>query len=451
MDETATKPLGRLGKIGIVLFVLFLLGFGAHVEQKSAFLTRRMGDLDVFLRAAWAVRNDADLYAITSDNDWHYLYPPLYAILMMPLADPPRGADPTGYMPYAVSVAICYLLNLFSLFFGVHLLASALEERVVGWQGQPRFCRRWWALRLWPILICFLPIGHTLMRGQVNTIVLAALCAAMAGWIREQKFRAGLWLSLAICIKVIPLYLLVYPLWKRDGRSLLGCAAGCLVGLVLIPGIVFGPTRAVAHYETYAKAFLGPYLKITDDDRSKEEIATTDSIGVKSALHNWMYPGLTRYEHDMHPGAKLAYLLLGFGMTFITLWPGTIRQAPAANGFTEPTQFASLILLMAIFSPVCHMHYLLFCLPIVMTLLARTWHNQNHIQIPWPLMISFAVFNVSLALAHLPGLEVLKELCAALFGTLPLWGIPVVQLWTTSNPLSSNAVAASPQNARVAA
>ena len=69
MEETATKPLSRFGKGLVALFFIFLVAFGAHVEQRSAFLTRRMGDLDVFLRAAWAVRNDADLYAITSDND----------------------------------------------------------------------------------------------------------------------------------------------------------------------------------------------------------------------------------------------------------------------------------------------------------------------------------------------------------------------------------------------
>src|SRR5205814_8732672 len=130
---------------------------------------------DVFLRAAWAVRTGADPYAITSDNDWHYLYPPLYAILLTPLADPPKGADPAGYLPYPVSVALVFLISVGSLFWGAHVLASALEARAAdtNFQTQPRFCRRWWVLRLWPILICLLPIGHTLMRGQVNLILLA--------------------------------------------------------------------------------------------------------------------------------------------------------------------------------------------------------------------------------------------------------------------------------------
>jgi hypothetical protein len=429
MDGAAFKPLGNSEKIGVALFFLMLVVFGGLVEQRSAFLTRRMGDLDVFLRAAWAVRNDADLYEITSDNDWHYIYPPLYAILLTPLADPPRNADPSGYMPYALSVAICYLINLLSLLVGVHMLASALEERVLG-AGQPAYCRRWWMLRLWPVLICFLPIGHTLMRGQVNVIVLASLCAALAGWIRGQSFRAGLCLAFAICIKVIPAYLLVYPLWKRDGRALAGCSVGCIAGLVLIPVLVFGPSKTVTHYHTYAKVFFGPFFNVIDDPTNHDEILgvnASDSIGVRDALHNWMYTGPEKRPEDMHLVAKAAYLLLGFAMTFLTLWPGTWRRSDST--MRDAHQFAGLIVLMTIFSPVCHSHYLLFCLPIVMSLLVYAWQNQPTIRVPWPLTTCFVVYVLTMAIAYLPGLEILKDRCAALFATLPLWGMPIAQLW----------------------
>jgi hypothetical protein len=451
MDWGAQKPLSRPEKIGVALFVALLLAFGALVEMRSALLSRRMGDLDVFLRAAWAVRNGLDLYATTSDNDWHYIYPPLYAILMTPLADPPKGEDASGYLPYPISVAICYLINLVSLFLGVHMLASALEERApaTGFLVRPKYCRRWWLLRLWPILICFLPIGHSLMRGQVNLIVLASLCAAMAGWIRRQKFRAGLWLALAICIKVIPAFLLIYPLWKRDGRSILGCMVGCFAGLVLIPGLVFGPMQAVDHYETYAEVFFGPFLSLNDHDRNKDEILgvnATDSIGVKDALHNWMYTGSERRPDSMHPVAKSVYLLLGFAMTVATLWPGQggMPTPAPSSAWSAPHesvgmarestthrahQVGGLILLMTIFSPVCHSHYLLFCLPIVMSLLANAWQHQPTIRIPRALTTCFIVFNMTVAVAYLPGLEILKDRCAALFATLPLWAIPVVQVW----------------------
>ncbi len=425
MKWLANAPLSKLEK-GLVLAFLFVLFpmLGAMVEMRSALMNRRMGDLDCFLRAAWAVRNDADIYAVTSDNDWHYNYPPFYAILMTPLADPPRGEDATGYLPYHWSVLICFLLSTLTLFWSADALARALEEKA--FRDEPVHCRRWWFMRLWPVVICFLPIGHSMMRGQVNVFVLALLCAALAGWIRGHNFRAGWWLALAICIKVIPAYLVAYPLWKRDGRALGGCAVGCLIGLVLLPLAAFGPARTVTHYETYAKVFLGPILKLSDDDSRKDEIVgvnATDSVGVKNAIQNWMYPDAQTRPQDLHLVGKGAYLLLGFTLTFLTLWP----RADSASGIAH--QFGCLVVLMTIFSPVSHSHYLMFCVPVVMSLLVHYWQDQPSVRIPWPLTACFIAFNVTMLAAYLPGLEILKDRCAALFVTLPFWAIPVMQLW----------------------
>lgn len=431
MNLLAVAPLSKFEKWAVVFFLGVILPLvGAMVEYRSAFLSRRMGDLDCFLRGAWAVRNDADLYAVTSDNEWHYNYPPLYAILMTPLADPPRGEATDGYLRYPVSVAICFLMNVTCLFVGVHLLASALEERT-NLGEQPMFCRRWWALRLLPTLVCFLPIGHTLMRGQVNLVILMALCGMAAGWIRGQSFRAGMWLALAICIKVIPAFLLVYPVWKRDVRALAGCAVGCMIGLVVVPVAAFGPAKTMTHYETYGRVFLGPFLKITNDDSRKSEILggvnSTESVGVRNAIHNWMFPDVWTRPADMTVGAKVAYLLLGMIMTFLTLWPGV-------DGPTRTAQVVgSLILLMMIFSPVCHSHYLLFTLPVLMSLLAHFWQDQATVRVPWPIVVMSVAFFTTMAIAYLPGMEILKDRCASLFVTLPFWALPAWQRWRGSN------------------
>src|SRR5258707_7543099 len=78
-------------KAGIILLVLATVGFGAIVEARSAFMKRRMTDLDVYLRAAWAVRSGENLYQIHDDNGWHYNYLPLLSIVLTPLDDPPAG------------------------------------------------------------------------------------------------------------------------------------------------------------------------------------------------------------------------------------------------------------------------------------------------------------------------------------------------------------------------
>ena len=268
-------------------------------------------------------------------------------------------------------------------------------------------------------MVCLLPVGHTMMRGQVNVIVLTLLCAALASWIRGQSWRAGGWLAFAICIKVIPLYLLVYPLWKRDWRALTSCAAGCLLGLVLIPLATFGHERTLTHYETYTKVFFGPFFNCSDDSLVKAEILgvnATDSVGVKNALHNWTYPNAGRRPEEMHIAAKATYLLLGFAMTFATLWPGTWprRETPMLIA----AQFGGLILLMTIFSPVSHSHYLMFCMPIVMVSLAEVWRTQTTVLVPRYVVASFSVFFATMAIAYLPGLEILKDRCAAVFATI---------------------------------
>src|SRR5207248_9605755 len=137
------------GKRGLVALVLVLVVFGAYTVKRSAYLSRRMGDLGCYVRAAWAVRAGEDLYAVPDDTRFHYNYPPLLAILMTPLADPPPGADSRGMVPFWVSVAVVYILSVGCLLLAVHLLAGALAAGA----GVPVVpgCRRWWARPLVPV------------------------------------------------------------------------------------------------------------------------------------------------------------------------------------------------------------------------------------------------------------------------------------------------------------
>ena len=95
--------------------------------------------------------------------------------------------------------------------------------------------------------------------------------------------------------------------------------------MIVVPLIVFGPVKTVTHYETYGKVFFAPFLGVNKDDSRKSEILggvnSTESIGVRNALHNWMYPDRWHRPADMHVSAQIAFVLLGIGMTFMTLRP----------------------------------------------------------------------------------------------------------------------------------
>jgi hypothetical protein len=432
MLTPATRGLSTLERITLYCFAGVIAAFGILVELRSAGLSRRMGDLDCYLVGAWAARVGADMYNVVNENDWHYNYPPLYALLLIPLADPAPGHDATGYVPYPISVALFYVLNIGLLFWSAHTLARALEENSPDpdWRIQPRFCRRWWALRFWPIVFCLPPAAQTSMRGQVNHIILALLCLSLAGLLRQRRMRAGVYLGIAICIKVIPVFLLVYPCWKRDGRTLAGCALGLFLGLIAIPLAILGPVRTLDQYQRYGEVFLGPVFGLTDDQSRQDEllgINSTDSIGVRNALYNWVFFDRTKRPPFIPASITWSYRLLGGLMTLLVLWPGT--RGGSRGPWSEAAQFSALILLMAILSPICHLHYMIFCLPLVSCVIARQWDFRPTLHLPVALFAILIGFVLANTIPSLPGLDRLKDLCVDMFGALPIWLAGVIQLW----------------------
>ena len=424
--------LSRWERRGLYALLALVVLFGLVVEKRSAFMQRHMTDLGVYLRVGWAVRSGADIYDVTDDNQWHYQYPPLFAILMTPLADPPPGVDRAGMQPFAASVAVWYLLSVCCLAFGVHRLASALEERTanpaVG--PPPRGCRRWWALRVVPVLACVTPIGHTLMRGQVNLVLLALLCAAAAALVRARDGRAGLWLGWAVCLKVIPAFLLLLPLWQRRPRCLAGAAVALLTGLIIVPAAVFGVPRTLSYYREYDEKLLRPATGTgTDQSRAKEliEMTANDSQSFLAAIHNTLHPD--RLKRPPHPTAAVRRLhwLLGGVMTVVTLAAAGWRRPASATATV--LSFGVLVLAMLLLSPVCHLHYFCLSLPLVMGLVAAAWERTGTARLGWGLKALLAGNFVANTLPNLPGLELVRDLGLAMYAALGLWLVGCIALW----------------------
>jgi hypothetical protein len=425
-------------KWGLAAFAVVVLAFGGLVELRSAFLSRRMGDLSVFVRTAWAIRAGHDIYTITDENGFHYHYPPLLAILMTPLADPPPGADHSGMLPYPVTVALWYVFNLLCLTVAVHWLARVLEEGSAdaAVRSQPAGCRRWWALRMLPVLACLPPIGHTLMRGQVNLLLLLLLAGMAAAMLRGQPWRAGLWLAGAICLKVIPALLLLVPLCRRDWRCLAGCAVGLVVGLGVIPAAVLGPTRTRDYYKEWANVLVRPGLGAGGDSsaRDKEllEVTATDSQSFQAALHNLLHRN--RDTRPPQPSAKVRrahWAIAGLltAVTLLVLWRRR-GDRPA-----EMTGLGALVVVMALTSPVCHLHYLALAVPLVMGTLAASWERAGTDRVG-PGLLTVGVLNLlANVLPNLPGMQAVRDGGLATAGALLLWGAGLAVVWRTARVL----------------
>ena len=213
------ESLRKVEKWGLLALFAFIVWFGVETEIRSAFSATRMTDLGCYQRAAWAVRSGADIYEVQDDNFWHYTYTPFFAVAMTPLADAPAGYPRDGLLPYAVSVALWYVFGFLCACLAIHWVAKTIEESSPDASRRPLpfGCRRWWYNRVPALLVCLIPVGGTLQRGQVNLLVLVLIAGMFRDALRHRRFASGLWLAAAICVKVIPAFLILFPLARRDG------------------------------------------------------------------------------------------------------------------------------------------------------------------------------------------------------------------------------------------
>ncbi len=437
-------PLSRIQRLGLSLLFILVLIFGVWVEMRGALQHTRKTDIDTYLRAAWAIRTGGDIYSIRDDRGWHYTYPPLLAVLMTPLADPPPEMSRTGYMPYAATVGSWYMLTMLMGLWGVHILAKALEETSQNpmVRGQPAFCRRWWALRILPILILLPAIGRSQMRGQVGLLVSSVLCLAAASLIRGKKFRAGVWLSAAVSIKLIPVFVFLSPVWRRNWRMLFGGAVGLTIALVLIPLATMGRDRTMEAYHSFYEDVIMAGLKGDPGNKLGKEltgITSTDNNSPMAVIHNAMYPSLPRAARPKvaSPGVKAAHYLIGALLTIIALTAVGGRRYPNKTAPEERTIEAlfltSLIPLMLVISPVFHPHYVSMMLPLVMILLSLIWDRYSFFKFPWGYKALFLFLIVSHLLTSIDKgiFFYLRDFGLVLFSTLLLWAGTVFMLFKT--------------------
>src|ERR1700731_3862577 len=112
MNDTARAPLWPIERWGIAVLLSLLTLLGIYVEYRSCFGERRMGDFGCYVRGSWAVWSGARLYDVVDNNLWHYNYPPFFAIMFVPLADPPPGAGPAPFIPYDWAVGLWFVFTL---------------------------------------------------------------------------------------------------------------------------------------------------------------------------------------------------------------------------------------------------------------------------------------------------------------------------------------------------
>jgi hypothetical protein len=270
LDEGVTRHMRRhwavFGGLAAALAIWCAVDVGrrAAVDPQRPYL--HMTDFTVYTEAGAAFFDGREPYEVSNVRGWRYLYLPLFALLVAPLAglSPPAQAS----IFFAVSVLLC----LGSYGECRKLLAAVLDEG-------PRHNRFVAVLSAVAAAGVLFPALNCLQRGQLGVALVYPLLAgfrlAVCGEARSARFLGGLVLALPVVLKltpVLPVGCLLLALVVRDCRHLIvprattglvgvgrgdslavgaGVLAGGVLFLLLIPASLIGWQANLRHLDTW--------------------------------------------------------------------------------------------------------------------------------------------------------------------------------------------------------
>lgn len=191
-------------------------------------------DFNVYYHASREVIAGRDPYQ-NSLSEWTpYLYPPLLAELLIPLA----------LLPLPLAAYVWFLISAFSVSATAAMCARMLPE-----SRAPQ-----WLVAAGAMIIVFRFVLDNFNLGQVNAMVTALAVAHVFLFARGKKFWSALALAVAVSIKLTPAIFLVYHIAKLRLRYALACIV--LVGAISALSFLPMGTAAPGAFSEFANRTL---------------------------------------------------------------------------------------------------------------------------------------------------------------------------------------------------
>jgi hypothetical protein len=297
-------------------------------------IDRHKTDFTVFTEAGAAFFDGRNPYRVANPRGWHYLYPPLYALLVAPLS----------VFDTESQVVIWYVVNV-GLAFGCFgearklysLLSPRAERHRSVWVGA---CAG---------LAVFLPFLDCMQAGQLGIAILYLLMVGfrlvLQGRWWPSWFLGGLVLALPAVVKLVPSFPVVFLLfqqwsavafphgglrsWGRATALTAGVLAGGLLFLLVIPASLLGWEKNLGylnlwHTRVVSNERVGPNANFNIHSVRNQSLANAVYLWSQSTAR-WAGSDARssaprgRPERIVHPGVRVVIgviltLLLAVGL-----------------------------------------------------------------------------------------------------------------------------------------
>jgi hypothetical protein len=375
----------------LAVLLLILLAFGlvdvrkrARVDPSNPLSHR--SDVTVYTGAGAAFFEEGtDPYLVTNPRGWHYLYPPLFALALAPLAKLPGSEQ--GF--------VFYLMSLLLVYGSVVETSRILSTVLPGTPGRQLALLELPRWIVWSALVAVaFPLLNCLQRGQVAPFTLYPLLLGTRLLIERRTWMGllsgGVVLARPVAIKLtpaLPVALIGWVFWLRvvrgagtpdlgnrlrDAAGLsAGVAAGLVIWILLLPAIFVGWSANLGHLSTWVDRvvanrsvddendFFGASRRNQSFQNGARLLIGTfrDEPGMDSVAG---YPG-RRYRSELNasipnPGLDRALFAVRVAMIVLLLWGG-VRLARSGAPLDTATALGLGAIGSVAFSPLSWGHH----------------------------------------------------------------------------------------------
>ena len=312
-----------------IIFILLIL----LIIWKLIIAIKQGGDLESYLRASTRIIEDKPIYI---EEVVAYIYPPLLAFLLIPLS----------ILNITAAKIFWFAGNIIFIYISLKLLLKTINNEDIN-----------------TFNIGFLSILFTLQffmnnsnLGQVNVVILLLCTLTLYFFINEKDLHAGLFLSMAIVIKITPVFLLFYFIIKREFRLSVYTITGVLFFL-FIPSLMPGFSGNIEALVQYKDMVQG----ITDLSHLNQSLYNT-IFHLLSPVPLWNnmtinFAVLSESQIKVIIYALFGIILLIFGLLFR-------KRITNRRNINISIEFSMIIILMLLFSVVTRKaHFVILFIP----------------------------------------------------------------------------------------
>ncbi len=324
-----------------VLLALVIMVFAFELIRDAG----REGDFKGYVEAGHQLMEDGLIY-----KNWLNTWPPFFSVFSVLLA---FGDEVSSY-----GVRLLWILgSMISFFIVVKKFAGSLLGRSIGLKAGIGKIQWQHPVLVVPILLSLRFLMDEFSNVQINLYMMLLTVMSYMYFIKGRNWLAGLLLAFAISLKVYPVFLLFYFLFKREFK-LSGFTIGFVVLFNAVSFVVYGYDVALANYHQWITEIAPQSVMANYRNQSVFGML----LRFLTSEHNGDLHGVSIPVNVVSIEALAVKRLTYLALFVAALWPGWLmrKRISAQSTKTCMMEFAIVLTAIPLLSPVSWKSYFVF-------------------------------------------------------------------------------------------